>query len=144
MRCSKITIKVFFDGLYVKKDEEGIGTYAFVIYRNKEKIYEEMGKVSRKEGRVTNNAAEYIALEKALRWIIERGLNDEKVIILGDSQLVIRQLNGEYKIKSENLYPLFLQIKNLLNKFKDVEISWIPREENQEADFLTKKALSLK
>jgi len=57
--------------------------------------------------------------------------------------LVVRQINGEYKVKSEKIIPLFNVAKELLSRFRRVEVKWIPREENSYADLMTRKAYEL-
>ena len=88
----------------------------------------------------TNNVAEYTALIKVLEWLLANNLNSECVQINSDSQLVVKQLNGEYKVKSKRILPLYREVLQLKNKFKDIDIRWIAREENNEADALTNKA----
>jgi len=88
----------------------------------------------------TNNVAEYTALVKALEWLLANNFNSDKIKIRSDSQLVVRQLSGEYKVKAKRLISLYRQALLLKNKFKEVEIEWVPREQNKEADRLTSKA----
>jgi ribonuclease HI len=63
------------------------------------------------------------------------------VIIRADSELMIRQLNGRYKIKSEGLKPLYIEVTQLLAKFETVSLKHIPREQNSEADKLANDSL---
>ena len=78
---------------------------------------------------LTNNQAEYLALAYALALLLSRGIK-ENVVVRGDSQLVIRQLNGVYKVKNKKLKPLYETVKGYLNKFKNIKLEWVPREEN--------------
>lgn len=85
-------------------------------------------------GETTNNVAEYkaiIAGLKAAKTFAPSGIN-----IFADSQLVIKQLLGEYKVKSERLRPLYDQCIKLLNQFSDYNLQHIPREDNEKADRL--------
>jgi Reverse transcriptase-like len=66
--------------------------------------------------------------------------NNQKIIIRGDSQLVINQINGKYKVKAVKIIALYQKVKSLLSKFKDIKIEWIPRDKNKEADKLSNKA----
>jgi ribonuclease HI len=85
-------------------------------------------------GGATNNEAEYLALI--------RGLEETKKVygtriwvqVFGDSQLVIRHLTGEYKVRAQNLRTYFERAKALLAEFAQVSIKWVPRERNQAAD----------
>lgn len=96
-------------------------------------------------GRTTNNVAEYKALLLAYRWLkknFSRFDNLERVIFHLDSQLVIRQLKGEYKIKAQHLRPLVIEIKQEEGKLPcQVEYRHIPREKNQLADGLANEAM---
>ena len=88
----------------------------------------------------TNNVAEYTALAKALQWLLVNNFNSKKVEIKSDSQLVVNQLTGDYKVKARRILPLFKQVLFLKTKFQDIQIKWIPRDNNREADRLTNKA----
>jgi ribonuclease HI len=87
---------------------------------------------------MTNNVAEYGGLMAAAQWLKDMEI-DEKIVIKGDSQLVIKQMKGEYKISSETSKRYVPQIKQLLQGM-DVSFVWIPREENEEADKLSRLA----
>ena len=63
------------------------------------------------------------------------------VLLLGDSQLVVRQMAGEYKVRSERLLPYHAHLVRLVGEFSEVRFEWIPREENVRADELSKEAL---
>ncbi len=88
----------------------------------------------------TNNVAEYTALAKALQWLLANNFNSHKVEIKSDSQLVVNQLTGDYKVKARRILPLFKHVLFLKTKFQDIQIKWIPRDMNREADTLTNKA----
>jgi ribonuclease HI len=96
-------------------------------------------------GEKTNNEAEYSAAIFALEKIkLLYGKNKAKDLFLeirSDSQLLVEQINGRYKIVNEKLIPLFLKLWNLKIEFKQVEFVLIPRQENQEADRLVNQAL---
>ena len=64
---------------------------------------------------------------------------NQKIIVRGDSQLVINQINGKYKVSAVKIIPLYQKVKSLLSKFKDIKIEWIPRDKNKEADKLSNK-----
>jgi ribonuclease HI len=90
-------------------------------------------------GEATNNIAEYQALLLALDKL--EALNAKQVIIRSDSQLIVRQLCGEYRVKNEGLRPLFLEAKARLRNFESVTIEHIPREQNKAADKLANQAI---
>lgn len=80
----------------------------------------------------TNNEAEYTGLIVGLEKAKEMGIND--LIVRGDSQLVIKQIRGEWQVKSPNLQEFYQQAKNLIRDFKSITINWVKREENYLAD----------
>ena len=111
----------------------GIGA---VIY-NEEKIL--VGEVSEYLGVATNNQAEYKALIAALKKAQSLGGTDLDCRL--DSELVVKQLRREYKVKNKDLAPLFLEVHNLSLNFKKISFSHIPRELNAEADSLANEAM---
>jgi formyltetrahydrofolate-dependent phosphoribosylglycinamide formyltransferase len=90
-------------------------------------------------GETTNNVAEYTAICKALEAAKARGI--EQITVYSDSELLVKQLNGQYKVKSDNIRPLFEQAVEMLNGFERWEIKHIVREKNKRADELVNKAL---
>lgn len=86
-------------------------------------------------GIATNNVAEYNGLLAALRWAAEHGHG--KVHIRADSELLVRQMRGEYKVKNEGLKPLFLQACALVRRIGDVSFEHVRRELNKDADRLS-------
>ena len=117
----------------------GLAAYGFVIFQDGKVIYEE-GKTL---GVTTNNVAEYTALKEALLFLRTNDNSDdiEKLTIQADSLLVIKQLTGEYKIKSAGLIPIYSQIKELLKEYPEVSYEHIRREFNKKADSLCNMAL---
>ena len=90
-------------------------------------------------GEETNNVAEYRALIKGLE--IASKFQPNRLICHLDSELVVRQLNGEYRVKMPTLQPLVEEIRQLTMDFADVVFTHIPREDNWRADALVNKAL---
>jgi ribonuclease HI len=136
-----LLIEVYFDGLCQPVNPCGIACYAFVVKSDGKTIHSDYGLAAEPFSKdATNNVAEYMALVKALKWLLANNLNTGKVEIKSDSQLVVKQLSGEYKVKAKRIISLYRQVLLLKNKFKEVEIVWVPREENKEADRLTNKA----
>jgi len=131
-------IEVQFDGLCQPKNPGGIACYAFVIKSDGKTLHSEYGVAAEPFSEdATNNVAEYTALAKALQWLVASGLASVKVVIRSDSQLVVNQLSGTFKIKGKRIIPLYKEVLLLKNKFPDIEIKWVPREQNKEADRLT-------
>lgn len=98
-------------------------------------------------GETTNNIAEYsavvFALKKLKSLVGSEKAKDSVVQVHADSELLVRQLNGEYKIKEENIRNLFLDVWNLKLDFGEVSFRHIPREDNHGADKMVNRALDM-
>jgi len=90
-------------------------------------------------GQTTNNVAEYQALLHGLRFALARGARE--VDVFSDSELLVRQIEGRYRVKHPNLQPLFREARGLLARFARARVSHVPRERNREADALANRAL---
>lgn len=98
-----------------------------------------LASVSERIGVATNNVAEYQALVRALEEAERFGAR--AVTVRADSQLLVRQLEGAYRVKQAHLRPLYERASALLSAYEDVELQHVPREENVEADALVNAAL---
>ena len=87
----------------------------------------------------TNNEAEYTGAILGLEKALEIGAG--QVVLKGDSQLVINQLKGTWRVKTAHLRPLWTKAKSLLNQFDSVQLEWIPRAQNSEADAVANQAM---
>lgn len=135
---SALLIEVYFDGLCQPVNPGGIACYAFVVKQDSKTIHSNYGIAGEPFSQdMTNNVAEYAALAKALEWLVANNLESEKVEVKSDSQLVVNQLAGTFKVKGKRILPLYKQVLLLKKKFADIEIKWVPREQNREADRLT-------
>jgi ribonuclease HI len=114
--------------------EAGCG---IVIYDDDKKICE----ISKYLGIKTNNEAEYSGVVLALEKMHSKNLKE--AILYSDSQLLVKQLNGEYKVKAEKIIPLNRKVKMLLQDLK-VTFEWVRREQNKEADELANIAMDTK
>ena len=90
-------------------------------------------------GRTTNNVAEYAALVAALT--LAPRLELEHLVVHSDSQLLVRQMKGEYRVKASHLKPIHQRALGLVRLFSRVEIHHVRREENREADRLANLAI---
>lgn len=90
-------------------------------------------------GLSTNNVAEYQALTAALKKAKE--LSAKKVSCFLDSELVVRQLNGQYKIKDEKMRQSFLKLSSLIKEFEKISFTAVPRDRNKRADELVNRSL---
>ena len=121
--------ELYFDGGAVPNP--GIGGGGAVLYKDKIETHSISVFVGENE---TNNRCEYTGLIKGLELAIENNITDLK--IKGDSQLVIKQMKGEYQVKAENLKTLHQKANDLANKLNNVEYIHIKREFNKRADEL--------
>jgi ribonuclease HI len=101
-----------------------------------------VAKVGKYLGETTNNVAEYTGLILGLKRAKAMGLRELEV--LADSELLVKQLNGEYAVKAEHLAPLHQEAKALLAAFDVVDVRHIPREENGAADEMSNRAIDLR
>jgi ribonuclease HI len=90
-------------------------------------------------GRATNNVAEYQALLHALRYALAQGVR--RVRVYSDSELVVRQMDGKYRVKHPDMVPLHREARALIRKFEEAQLAHVPREQNREADRLANRAL---
>lgn len=106
-------------------------------------IQDEHGKtvttISRAVGRVTNNQAEYMAVISALKKAISLGFDD--IEMRADSELIVRQINGEYRVRNADLKKLYRKVFELKNRLKNYSIVHIPRRLNKTADRLAGEAV---
>lgn len=134
-------IEVHFDGACEPWNPSGVATYGYVIYYNGKLITRDKGLACEPfSWQASNNVAEYTALIKALEYLTKKNMINEEVIIRGDSQLVIKQMIGTYRVKASRVIPLYEKTKELTKQFRRIRFEWIPREQNEEADELSHQA----
>lgn len=90
-------------------------------------------------GQTTNNVAEYQALIRALEAAREMGAR--RLRVRTDSELMVRQIEGRYRVKNDGLIPLFRRVKDLIRGFESVEVTYVPREANRQADALANRGI---
>ncbi len=90
-------------------------------------------------GHVTNNVAEYTGLVLGLEKVLALGIDSVEARM--DSELVVKQIKGEYRVKNENLKPLYTKAIQLKGRFKKFAISHVRREQNKDADRLANQAM---
>lgn len=118
------------------KGNPGPASIGVFIRDDKGAVVQEIAKYI---GEKTNNQAEYMALIEALKAAAEIGA--DVIEIFADSELMVSQVKGIYKVKNEGLRPLFEEVKSLLRKFSQCNIKHVPRERNREADKLANQAI---
>ena len=137
-------IKAFFDGCCEPKNPGGVAAYGAVILRDGQKIWEDSQVFYPKGGHemeTSNNVAEYSGFKAILDHLLAGGLHLEPIEVFGDSNLVIQQMFGRWKIRGGFYVPVALACKKLLEKFPRIRGHWIPREQNSIADELSKAQL---
>ncbi|MEA3293210.1 MAG: ribonuclease HI family protein [Patescibacteria group bacterium] len=134
-------IIIYTDG--GSRSNPGHSAIGVVVYNNKGDILKEY---SQYLGEGTNNEAEYQAVIfalKKLKVLFGKKVGKEFAIeIRSDSEFLVKQLNGEYKILNPSIQNLFLEAWNLKVDFKEIKFVHIPREKNQRADKLVNNALN--
>ncbi len=130
------TIVCHFDGACWPKNPYGhMGMGGFILYEGAN-VYEFYYGIEKGDTN-SNNVAEYLALKGLLDKLIELGHNRRSILIKGDSNLVIMQMMGLWKIKSGMYAEHAKYCKSLLPEFSDIHFQWIPREKNEDADYLS-------
>jgi ribonuclease HI len=137
-------IQVWVDGLCMPINPGGTACFAYIIKKDGETIASDYGIIGTGKG-MTNNVGEYTALVHALEKIRSLKLEKEKTIVRSDSRLIAYGMGTDpntgrgWKIKAPLILPLHTRAKKLTETM-DIKFQWIPREENVEADRLTRFA----
>ncbi len=134
LNTNKLTI--FTDG--AARGNPGPAAIGVVIKDDKGSL---VASISRCLGVTTNNQAEYRAIIAALEKAVSLGA--KQVSLCSDSELVVKQINGLYKIKHAALRPLYTEVVKLTGSLESFNIAHIPREKNTAADALANKALDI-
>lgn len=131
-------LKIYTDGGSI--NNPGPAAIAFVIFQNNHLLHQHSSRI----GANTNNFAEYSALVGALEWVKKNQREGTlNTTVFSDSNLMINQLNGLYKVKNASIREFILKIRILEQEIKmPIFYRYIPREKNRLADSLVKKALS--
>ena len=120
-------MQIYTDG--GSRGNPGPAAFGFVVKRDGKTIHEKNGYI----GIATNNVAEYTALIEALSWL-KNNLKDEKPEFFLDSQLVVSQLNGLFKVKNSAIRNLVIKVRILEADLGSITYKYIPRIKNQDAD----------
>jgi ribonuclease HI len=131
------------DGACEPKNPGGTATWGYVIFQDGQVLTQELGVVGKGKG-MTNNVAEYAAVVQALYRVPDyKGQGPIK--LCGDSKLWVEQLNGRWQANPDApYYPYYVRAKRELERVRKdfaVTVEWIPREQNEAADALTREAL---
>lgn len=134
-------IEIYIDG--ASRGNPGPSGVGMII---KDKDGKELLKKGEYIGETTNNVAEYEAFKRVLDWLLKNKSREVVSMVLKvhtDSELVVNQLTGNYRIKSQNLMPLVIKIRNLMKKFKGIQFQLLNRKDNKIADKLANKSMNL-
>lgn len=131
-------IKCFFDGAVEPMNPGGHGGFGVVVFRDGAVIHTEASYMGQWPS-LSNNCAEYAGVISVFRYLIREGISEASVF--GDADMIVRQLNGEWRVKGGAYVPYFAEAKTLRDRLPSVTINWIPREQNGEADELSKIAV---
>ena len=126
-------LTIYIDGSV--EGNPGPGAIGVVVLNGQGEVVEAWGEAI---GQATNNQAEYRALLAALERA--RRLGASAVTVRSDSQLLVRQFSGEYRVRDEKLRPLHARARALAGRFRGFRLEHIPREENRAADRLANRA----
>lgn len=129
--------EAWFDGAFNR--HTGCAGWGFLVKRGGIKVHEAFGGDNFDEH--STNTAEYMGLNNLLSWLEKNEIDD--VDIYGDSKMVIKQSRGEYKVGEGGLYePFYREAQSLLSNFTGLRFFWNPREQNMEADALSKRGIA--
>lgn len=132
-----------FDGLFRRIGENtktGVMAYGWLVYHQGVMVARGYGVVAGR-AEATSNVAEYLALIEGLQALLDMGLQDEAILVSGDSKIVISQMNGTARIHAERMQELFAQAAGLAALLDNVKYEWRKRSKNKAADNLTRHAL---
>jgi ribonuclease HI len=133
-------VHVHFDGACQPPTGPGIAAYGFTVDGPGLDVEESGLATPPYSEHSTNNVAEYAGAIAALEWLLRNEYRG-RVIVFGDSELVIRQMTGEYAVRAEHLTAYHDRLAQLAGRFESVEWKWVPREQNARADRLSKEAI---
>ncbi len=131
-------IEVYIDGACEPINPGGTASYGLVVYKDKKRVFAK-GMVIGSGATMGNNVAEYSGLVAFLTLYL-RNPDRQPALVMSDSQLVVNQMTGQWRVNGGLYYPYYQKAKELLGK-EIVEFQWIPREQNVEADQLSMAAL---
>lgn len=133
-----MTITVFIDGLCEPINPGGVAAYGFSVYNKGLETYTEAEGFGEGTG-MSNNIAEYQGLCAALKWLLKQHLERDEIVIKSDSRLLVNQMCGFWKCHGGLYSSKYTEAQSLAKSFKNIRYIWIPREENSEADELSRQ-----
>lgn len=136
-------IEVWYDGACEPVNPGGHASFGALIKKNGETIWETSIYVGVGPG-MSNNVAEYSGMIGVLEKLLEMGIEKELIHVRGDNMMTIQQMAGRWRAKGGLYIPYYEKCKALVRQFSRISFEWIPREQNTEADELSKQILEQK
>lgn len=146
IKSTKESLTLHFDGACEPRNPGGVATGGWLIEDEVGEVLHEGSAVFCEGFGATNNIAEYHSLGHGLRWLSDQVelTFPRRVVIRGDSQLVINQIIGAWRCNKPHLEKLRDRCRQLINAIEDrgaeVTLEWVPREDNELADMLSRQA----
>lgn len=131
---SKDNLVIFCDG--GSRGNPGKAGLGSIIYDDKKNVLKEISKFL---GIATNNQAEYKAVLEGIKEA--KRLKAKRIKFFLDSELIVKQMSGEYRVKNKDLAVIYLDIRQRMLEFESVDFTHVPREQNKEADRLANLAM---
>lgn len=133
-------IIVYYDGACEPRNPGGHGGFGCVIKENEQILYSFSGYYPASPN-MSNNVAEYLGLTQALQWLLVNNRLKEEITFFGDNMMTVMQMDGKWRAKKGLYIPFYKRALAVRKNFKKLHFEWIPREENGEADELSKGEL---
>jgi len=133
-------IVVHIDGLCEPVNPGGTATFGYVIRDDSRRVLARKSGLVGRGPAMSSNVAEYAALCEALEFLLTRKLEDSVIEVRSDSALVVNQMRGIWKFRKGLYREKYLEAVRLCARFAKLRFRWISREENQEADLLSREA----
>ena len=127
-------MKLFFDG--ASRGNPGKASYGAVLYDDNDK---EIATTKGCLGKTTNNVAEYNGIVHGMKMCRDSGV--KQLVVYGDSNLIVKQLNGEWKVRNADMKTLYDQVKKLEPSFESIKYEHVRRKKNKRTDQLANEAL---
>ena len=131
-------VDVYIDGGC--RGTPGDGALGFIVKEGGLELY----RFGKHIGNCTNNVAEYKALICALDYLLKNGYGKRKITVYSDSELLVKQIEGTYRVRSDVLKPLFSDAVRLIREARNVRLVHINREKNRIADRIVNRILDRK
>jgi ribonuclease HI len=133
-------VEVWYDGCCEPVNPGGNAAFGALIKVDGQTIWDRSGFIGSGPG-MSNNVAEYSGMIGVLEKLIELGMKKERILVRGDNMITIMQMAGKWRARRGLYIPYFQKCEALVRQFPRIDFEWIPREQNGEADELSKRVL---